>query len=143
MVDEGRASRLLRGIAERVDRLAQAAIHPDSDSDSLWLDGVKYLFITAIEGCVDLAHHIASSESWRSPDTNAGAIRLLGEHGIVAHSVATSVSRAVGFRNILVHQYAEVDDGIVIDALDHLEDLRSFVAQVSAWVIAQSPAPSQ
>jgi hypothetical protein len=58
MVDEGRATRLLRGIAEPVDRLARASDHRNTDSESLWLDGVKYLFVTAIEGGVDLAHHI-------------------------------------------------------------------------------------
>ena len=137
MVDEGRAARLLRGIAERVDRLAHASNHRNTDTESLWLDGVKYLFVTAIEGSVDLAHHIISSESWGSPDTNAAAIRLLGVHGVVSSEIAASVSRAVGFRNILVHQYARVDDEIVTKALDNLEDLRTFVSQASAWVIAQ------
>jgi uncharacterized protein YutE (UPF0331/DUF86 family) len=37
----------------------------------------------------------------------------------------------------LVHQYAKVDDEIVTNALDNLDDLRAFVSQVSAWVIAQ------
>ena len=74
MVDEGRASRLLRWIAERTDRLA-AAENRDLSTGSLWLEGVKYLFITAIEGCVDVAHHIVSSESWRAPDTTGEAIR--------------------------------------------------------------------
>lgn len=137
VVDEGRAARLLRGIAERVDRLAHASEHRNTDSDSLWLDGVKYLFVTAIEGSVDLAHHIISSESWGSPDTNAAALRLLGVHGVLSSEIAASVSKAVGFRNILVHQYAKVDDEIVMNALDNLDDLRTFVSQVSAWVIAQ------
>ena len=139
MVDEGRAARLLRAINERVDRLSHAAKRRDSAAGSLWLDGVKYNFVTAIEGCVDLAHHFASSESWRAPDTNAAAIRLLGEHEIITPETAGHIAKAVGFRNILVHQYAEVDDGIVIEALGRLDELRSFVSQVSAWIIAQSP----
>jgi uncharacterized protein YutE (UPF0331/DUF86 family) len=139
MVDEGRAARLLRGVAERVDRLTHASEHRNTEGESLWLDGVKYLFVTAIEGSVDLAHHIISSESWGSPDTNAAAIRVLGVHGVVSSEIAASVSKAVGFRNILVHQYAKVDDEIVTNALDNLDDLRAFVSQVSAWVIAQQP----
>lgn len=138
MVDEGRASRLLRGIAERIDRLAAAAENPDLGTGSLWLEGVKYLFITAIEGCVDVAHHIGSSESWRAPDTNGEAIRLLGEHGVIEPDVAVSVARAVGFRNVLVHQYAQVDNEIVTDSLQQLDLLRSFVSQVSAWILNQS-----
>lgn len=138
MVDEGRASRLLRGVSERVRRLDRASTTRDDDLNSLWLEGVKYLFITAIEGCVDVAHHVASSESWQAPDTNAGAIRILGEHDVITADVATSVARSVGFRNVLVHQYAEVDDAIVLAALDRLDDLRAFVSQVSAWILQQS-----
>ncbi len=138
MVDEGRAARLLRGVADRLRRLEEAAAHPDLTASSLWLDGVKYLFITSIEGCIDLAHHIAASEAWRAPDTNADAVRLLGAHGVVQPDIAASVARAVGFRNVLVHQYAEVDDSIVIEALTQLDDLRSFVVQASAWILAQS-----
>ncbi len=138
MVDEGRVSRLLRGVSERIRRLDQAATHRDNDPASLWLDGVKYLFITAIEGCVDVAHHIASSESWQAPDTNAGAIRILGEHNVLTAEIAASVARSVGFRNVLVHQYIEVDDAIVIAALSRLDDLRDFVSEVSGWILRQS-----
>jgi uncharacterized protein YutE (UPF0331/DUF86 family) len=129
----------LRGIAERVERLAHASDNRNTDSESLWLDGVKYLFVTGIEGSVDLARYIISSESWGSPDTNTAAIRLLGVRGVVSTEIAASVSKAVGFRDLLVHQYAKVDDEIVTDALDNLDDLRTFVSQASAWIIAQRP----
>ena len=138
MVDEGRAARLLRTVSERIRRLDTASTRRSDNLDSLWLDGVKYLFITAIEGCVDVAHHIGSSESWQAPDTNAGAIRILGEHRVITAEVATSVARSVGFRNVLVHQYIEVDDAIVIDALGRLDDLRAFVSQVSGWILERS-----
>lgn len=137
MVDEGRVARLLRQIGERASRLAAAAAtHPDERSD-LWLDGVKYLFVTTIEGCVDVAQHIASSERWSPPDSNAAAVRALGEHGVVDDELAMTLARAVGFRNVLVHQYAAVDDTVVVDALGRLEEFDRFVAGVSAWLLAQ------
>ncbi len=135
MVDQGRASRLLRGVSDRIARLSQGAQRVEADRDSLWLDGIKYLFITTIEGCIDVSHHIASSESWKAPDTNAAAIRLLGEREVVDPETAESIARAVGFRNVLVHQYTDVDDTIVIDALEQLDDFRRFVQQTSAWVL--------
>jgi uncharacterized protein YutE (UPF0331/DUF86 family) len=98
---------------------------------------VKYLFITAIEGCVDVAQHIASSERWAPPDSNAAAVRSLGEHGVLDGDLAVSLARAVGFRNVLVHQYAVVDDAIVVGALERLDEFERFVAQVSAWLLAQ------
>jgi uncharacterized protein YutE (UPF0331/DUF86 family) len=135
VVDEGRVSRLLRGITDRVTRLRAAALS-DGTGD-LWLDGVKYLFITTIEGCVDVAHHLCSSEQWATPDSNSGAIRELHAHGVIDAPTAEAITRAVGFRNVLVHQYTEVDDDIVLAALGRLDELTGFVTQVSRWVLSQ------
>lgn len=40
---------------------------------------------------------------------------------------------ANGFRNVLVHGYAEVDDRLVISVLANFECLENFVASVSHW----------
>jgi len=44
------------------------------------------------------------------------------------------MSQAAGFRNVLVHQYAEVDDDLVIAGVDRLSDLASFTTQVADWL---------
>jgi uncharacterized protein YutE (UPF0331/DUF86 family) len=133
VVDEGRVARLLRGVTERTGRLRAA--FAVSDRGDLWLDGVKYLFVTSIEGCVDVAQHIASSEGLGAPDSNADALRLLGRDSkIVSSELADRMALAVGFRNVLVHQYAVVDDRIVLAAVERLGDFDDFVAQVSVWM---------
>jgi uncharacterized protein YutE (UPF0331/DUF86 family) len=135
VVDEGRVARLLRGIAERTARLRNAFDGSAATRGDLWLDGVKYLLVTTVEGCVDVAQHIASSENLGAPDSNAGAIRLLGGPvGIIAPDLADRLASAVGFRNVLVHQYATVDDQIVLESADRLDDFDTFVAAVSAWM---------
>ena len=48
--------------------------------------------------------------------------------------------KAVGFRNVLVHDYIEVDDSIVVDRLKSLGDLEEFVRQVAAYVTVRSPS---
>lgn len=101
----------------------------------LWLDGIKYLFLTTIEGCLDVAQHIASSDGFGVPDSNADALRLLGTNDVIDRELAESLARAAGFRNVLVHGYAEVDDRIVISALDDLGDFDRFVGQVSTWIL--------
>ena len=44
------------------------------------------------------------------------------------------MSRAVGFRNVLVHEYAIVDDAVVVERLSDLTDLRAFVRSVGEWL---------
>lgn len=139
MVDEGRVARLLRDVADRVARIRRTVGVESRGDDGLWLDAVKYLLVTTVEGCVDVAQHVGASEQYPSPASNADALRQLGERGVIAADLADELARAVGFRNVLVHQYAEVDDRIVRRVLDRLEVFDHFVAQVSAWLAAQRP----
>lgn len=137
MVDEGRITRLLRSVSDRTARLRDAAATPVAERGPLWLDGVKYLLVTAVEACIDVAQHIGSSESYSAPDSNADAVRTLGQHGVLDLELAQSMARAVGFRNVLVHQYITVDDTVVLGALDRLGEFEAFVTQVSRWMLGR------
>lgn len=138
MVDETRVLRLLRSVSDDVAMLrAEAAAGEERRADPMWLRGVKYTFVTAIEACVDVAQHICAAEGWGPPADNGDAVRLLGKHGVLPANLAESLRRAVGFRNVLVHKYVEVRDAIVIARLADLADLESFVRHVASYV---SPA---
>lgn len=139
MVDEVRVLRLLRSISDDLAVLrAEASADPQRRADPLWLRGVKYTFVTAIEAGVDVAQHVCASKGWGPPRDNGDAVRLLGAHGVLSADLAEGLRRAVGFRNVLVHDYIEVDDGIVLDRLANLTDLDDFVAAVAAWVVPPS-----
>lgn len=135
MVDEDRVLRLLRSTADDTAVLRQEAdASQERRQDPIWLRGVKYTFVTAIEACVDVAQHICATEGWGPPADNGDAIRLLGDHGVLETGLSVSMRKAVGFRNVLVHDYVEVDDSIVADKLKSLGDLEEFVRQVAAYV---------
>ena len=139
MVDEVRVLRLLRAVTDDLAVLRAAASAPDDRrADPLWLRGVKYTFVTAIESCVDVAQHVCSSEGWGPPADNGDAMLLLGRHGVVDVGLADRMRQSVGFRNVLVHEYVQVDDAIVLDRLQHPGDLEQFVQQVADWLATQS-----
>lgn len=138
MVDRERVDRLLARLAEDVGTLS----HHRGERERLLgrpteLAAVKYHFITAIEGCARIAHHLISSEGWPIADANADALRRLGDRGVLDPATASALASAVGFRNLLVHQYADVDDRRVVEHLEHLGDLENFVREVARWVSAQ------
>ncbi|MBY3553939.1 DUF86 domain-containing protein [Modestobacter lapidis] len=97
------------------------------------LRAIKYGFVTAIEGCVRAAQHVVASEGLGMPESNADAVRLLGRHTIVDAATAESVAVAVGFRNILVHEYAEVDDRRVVANVELVGDLDAFAGALARW----------
>lgn len=139
MVDERRVRRLLQRVSddvaqlERRARADRVALRADADR----LAALKYIFLTCIEGCLDVAQHASAAEGWGPPDTNAHAMRLLGEHGVLEPARAESMARAVGFRNLLVHGYADIDDDLVVAHLDEISEFRGFVEDVSRWIDAR------
>lgn len=137
MVDETRVLRLLRLVADDVAVLTvEQAADASRRADPMWLRGVKYSLVTAVEACIDVAQHLCASEGWRSPTDNGDAMTVLGEHGVLTPPLSDVLRQAVGFRNVLVHEYVVVDDRIVLARLGDLSDLTRFVQQVTGWLSA-------
>lgn len=135
MVDETRILRLLRGITDDLTVLSrESKADEDRRADPIWLRGIKYTFITAIEASIDVAQHMCSAEGWGPPSDNGDAMRLLGSHDVLSAGTADALRKAVGFRNVLVHEYIEVSDGIVAARLDDFGDLERFVEQVASFI---------
>jgi uncharacterized protein YutE (UPF0331/DUF86 family) len=134
VVDEERVTRLASDVRRDVARLRQLGKTAHLVAQTDQLDAVKYRFLTAIEGCIGIAHHITAAEGWAAPDSNADALRSLGTQGVVSSDLAEVMARAAGFRNLLVHRYQTIDDDAVVGFLDHLDQLEQFVDGVLAWL---------
>jgi len=135
VVDPERLHRILRHVTDDLAILDAYARDPHGTrADPARLGHTKYLFVTAIEGCIDAAQHICASEGLGPPETNADAIRVLARHGLLDDTLASSLARAVGFRNVLVHGYAIVDDDTVVASLTRLDDLRSYVRALTRLI---------
>ena len=81
----------------------------------------------AIEACMDLADHIVADRRLRVPDTAAATFEILAEAGVVSTDLGSALARMVGFRNILVHDYARLDPAIVVRVLaTDLGDIEQF-----------------
>lgn len=85
----------------------------------------------AIQSAMDAAIHIATDERLGEPESRQSYFDILARHGWLAADLASRMKRMVGFRNILVHGYEEVDLSIVRDIVEHkLGDLLDFVAAI-------------
>jgi hypothetical protein len=52
------------------------------------------------------------------PSDNGDAVNLLGKHGVLSPELASSLRTAAAFRNVLVHEYVEVSDDVVVTRLN-------------------------
>jgi uncharacterized protein YutE (UPF0331/DUF86 family) len=95
----------------------------------------------AIQLCVDIAAHIIASREVPAPTTMAGAFEALHALHILSPDLANSMKKAVGFRNIVVHNYQEIDWGIVFNICHHkLDDFRAF-AQAIVQILSREDRP--
>ena len=142
MVDEVRILRLLRSLADDVSVLrSEAAAEEERRADQMWLRGIKYAFVSAIEASIDVAQHVCSSEGWGPPRDNGDAMLVLGRHGVLEPDLAQRMRAAVGFRNVLVHQYGDVDDDIVLQRLTDLSDLDAYAGGIVRFLDSHGEAP--
>jgi uncharacterized protein YutE (UPF0331/DUF86 family) len=81
----------------------------------------------AVQLCVDVANHIAATAGQPAPATMGQAFDSLATMDLIPEALAGRLCRAVGFRNIAVHQYDRLDWAIVFAiATEHLGDFRAF-----------------
>jgi uncharacterized protein YutE (UPF0331/DUF86 family) len=74
-------------------------------------------------------------EDWRKPRDERDALILLAERGIFEPELSDRLLQAKGFRNVLVHEYVELDPDLLYAHLrDDVGDLWKFARAVAAWM---------
>lgn len=86
----------------------------------------------AVQLCVDIAAHLLAGSFQPVPATMGESFVNLAKSGVIDAVLAGRLRRAVGFRNIAVHNYETIDWDIVFAlAGEPLSDFEQFAAQVT------------
>ena len=94
-------------------------------------DIVSFNLQLAIQNCIDIAAHVISEEGLGMPGSFTEMFYLLEENGYLSGELTEKMVRAVGFRNLLVHEYGKIDLKQVYQiASDHIEDLNRYLLHV-------------
>ena len=85
-----------------------------------------------IQGCIDIGSHIISDEGWGILGSLSEIFYILRGKGVINSELAEKMISMAGFRNILIHEYDEVNLNIVHDILqNHLIDIDEFLFSVA------------
>ena len=119
MVDE---ALVLRKMSELDRFLEQIGEYTSLDADAYRRDWkaqriVERTLQMMIETCSDIAAHLIADRGFRTPDSYADTFRVLGEHAVLDERLASDMVLMAKFRNVVVHQYQEVDADIVVSIL--------------------------
>jgi uncharacterized protein YutE (UPF0331/DUF86 family) len=94
----------------------------------------RYLHL-AVEACLDLANHWIGDRGLPVPDANRDTFTILEKAGELPAELAERLRGWAGFRNVLVHEYLEIDLGEVSEPCAG----RQFNDDPKVWMIASMP----
>ena len=96
---------------------------------------VERMFENAIQACADLAQHVATRDFGYDGEGSKGAIRVLADEEIIDEETMQTLVAAVGFRNVLAHEYGSVEYGKVYEMLQtELAVYDEYSRQVAQWM---------
>jgi uncharacterized protein YutE (UPF0331/DUF86 family) len=80
----------------------------------------------------DIVFHLLAVQDEPAPSSYRAAFLRSGEMGILSEKLSRNLALGAGLRNILVHEYEEIDYALLHAGIPQItEDLIDFVEQVS------------
>ena len=95
---------------------------------------IQHGLLISAEALFDAGAHILAGEFRESTDEYREIPERLLARGVISTETTRRLASLSGFRNILVHEYAEIDVGRVALGLGRLGDIEAFVADVEGWL---------
>jgi uncharacterized protein YutE (UPF0331/DUF86 family) len=88
-----------------------------------------------VEACLDIGRRIIALESYRFPEDNKDVFQVLAEEGIVGGTLLPALVKMASFRNLVVHDYAKIDDAQVYAILKHnLGDFNGYARAIVGYL---------
>ena len=91
---------------------------------------VLFSLLTVCQLVIDISGELAARQGLRFEDYTSAVRALEQIQGFPADMVA-ELARLPGFRNVLIHEYVELDLALAAEALERLEVVRQFVRLVA------------
>ncbi len=89
----------------------------------------------AVEVCLDVGRRLIALEGFRYPEDNRDVFRVLAEEEVVPAEMLPVLLEMASFRNLIVHDYARIDDAKVYAILKkRLGDFEGFARAVVEYL---------
>ena len=95
------------------------------------LDPIVLNLQRACEAAIDIAMYVVSNRKLGVPQTKKDAFIKLEENKLISKNTSKNMQKMIGFRNIAIRDYKEIDEEILADVLkNHLTDLINFAKEI-------------
>jgi uncharacterized protein YutE (UPF0331/DUF86 family) len=126
-----------REIGENLVKIRRYAALSDAEffADERNLYTVLHLLLVTIEATSRICAHLLARMAKKTPASFAECMEGMRELGIVDAALATRLVQMARFRNLLVHQYWQVDPTRVLAyARENLGDFEAYLAAVDQYL---------
>jgi uncharacterized protein YutE (UPF0331/DUF86 family) len=125
--------RRLSKLNEYVQLLEKLRSHPKQSilNDPFIYGNVERYLQLAIQSIIDVSNHILAERNINGIVDYRDMLQRLGKEGILTPEFAAKIAPMAGLRNILVHDYLEIDRAKLYDILiEHIGDFKEFGKQI-------------
>ena len=95
---------------------------------------VERCLFLAIQHLLDIGARIVAAQGWGLPGSYRELIEKLGEHGVLPPEFARQIAPMAGFRNILEHDYVELDVHELEANARRFDDFERFAGYVVGYL---------
>lgn len=125
-----------RGLASRVPD------HAALERDLSLHNDVLFTLLTICQLVIDVAGELSARRGDRFEDYTK-AVRNLARDERFAPELVSALERLPGFRNVIIHEYVELDLGRVVTALNELVPIERFVEIVARVELEAMTPPAR
>ena len=94
-------------------------------------ESILFNIQTAVQNCIDIAAHIISEEGFGVPGSTTEMLYALEENGYLDGELTRKMIKAVGFRNLIVHEYGKIElEQIYEIAQKDINDLNEYLKAI-------------
>ena len=132
-----RVRKITSEMLSALQRLEELRRLPEAEflCDPHRVSSAKYNLIVAIEGAVDLCHHVIAKNRFRTPEDYADTFRVMEEKGAFDTGFSATMIQMTRFRNRLVHIYWDIAEAELYRILQtRLDDLRVFLKRFGEFI---------
>lgn len=139
MLDRQRITSRIEEMRRRV-KLLEKDFKPISEdklvtNENLYAAAERHLEV-AIQCCIDIGSHLIAQLGLERPKReNKEIFLILGKEGIIPKEFVQKLTQMVGYRNILVHEYLEVErHNTYVNIQEHLGDFAEFAKYIERYL---------
>ncbi|MBI2650627.1 DUF86 domain-containing protein [Candidatus Woesearchaeota archaeon] len=129
-----RINEKINEIQEYLDELKETVPNTfeEYESNKIVRAACERYFERVAEAVTDLAFIIITQKKFRIPEDDIDSFGILEENGVIDNELYNRLKDAKGMRNFIAHQYGQINDKLVYEAItEELDaDIKKFIEKV-------------